>query len=190
MISTLMRLALVGACAFASAAAKAKVEVQAVQSKTAGRILAVNLSDDIAPGDYDALIKGITGNPGPYAKKMMLLNSIGGSVPEAIRMGRLLREEGFDAVVPADAVCQGTCVYLLAAGRGKTVRGAVAIHRPYFTHGDSVWANLAGKGVAYSPSAYFKEMNIPANLATDLQAIEPTRMRVLSAQDLARYRLN
>lgn len=190
MINTLIRVALVGACVFGSAGAMAKVEVQAVQHKSVGRILAVNVSEDIAPGDYEALLKGITGNPGKYAKKLLLLDSIGGSVPEAIRMGRLLREAGFDALVPAGSVCQGTCVYLLAAGRDKTVRGAVGLHRPYFAHGDSAQANAAARGVKYSPSAYFKEMNIPTSLADELQRIAPTQMRVLSVQELARYRLD
>ncbi len=170
--------------------AMAQVEVQAVQHSTAGRILAVKVSEDIAPGDYELLLKGITGNPGAYAQKLVVLDNIGGSVPEAIRMGRLLREAGFDALVPTEAVCQSTCVYLLAAGHKKTVRGAVGLHRPYFSGGDSARANAAAKGMTYSPTAYLREMNIPTSLADELQRIEPAKMRLLSSQELARYRLN
>lgn len=176
--------------AFYSVFAMAKVEVQAVEHKTAGRILAVNVTEDIAPGDYEVLIAGIKRNPGKYARKILLLDSIGGSVSEAIKMGRLLREVGFNAVVPAASICQGTCVYLLAAGHKKTVRGYVGLHRPYFTHGDSASANLAGRGASVSPAAYFREMNIPASLAEDMSKIEPQKMRVLSPLELARYRLN
>lgn len=175
---------------FCSAGTMAKVEVQAVQHKTAGRILAVNVTEDIAPGDYEVLMAGIKSNPGKYARKILLLDSIGGSVPEAIKMGRLLREVGFNAVVQAASICQGTCVYLLAAGHKKTVRGYVGLHRPYFTNGDSSSANLAGRGVSVSPATYFREMNISASLAEDMRKIEPQKMRVLSPADLARYRLN
>jgi hypothetical protein len=175
---------------FASAAAIGKVEVQAVQHKSAGPILAVSVSEDIAPGDYEALLKGLTANPGKYAKKLALLDNIGGSVPEAIKMGRLLREAGFDTLVPVSAVCQGSCVYLLAAGRDKTVRGHVGIHRPYFANGDSAQANQAGNTSRYSPAAYFKEMNIPSSLAADMQSIDPKNLRLLTPLELASYRLD
>ena len=174
----------------ASTAAIGKVEVEAVQHKTAGRILAVSVSEDIAPGDYEALLAGLTANPGKYTKKLALLDNIGGSVPEAIKMGRLLREAGFDTLVQNNAVCQGSCVYLLAAGRDKTVRGHVGIHRPYFANGDSAQANLAGNASRYSPAVYFKEMNIPSRLADDMQSIAPSNLRVLTALELASYRLD
>ncbi|WP_271411980.1 hypothetical protein [Pseudomonas sp. Q1-7] len=171
-----------------SAAASAKVEIQPVQHGKAGRILAVQISEDIAPGDYEALMRGLLANPGKFDRKLALLDSIGGSVTEAIRLGRLLRETGFDVMVPTDGVCQGSCVYLLAAGRRKTVRGYVGLHRPYFPHGDSALA--AGTGSAYSPAAYLREMNIPLSLLNDMNGIEPTHMRVLTRDELARYRLN
>jgi hypothetical protein len=190
MTNSLSRTTLLFAGLLCSIAAVAKVEVQPVQPTTAGRILAVSISEDIAPGDYEVLLKGITANPGKYAQKIVLLDSIGGSLAEAIKMGRLLHEAGFDAVVPATSICQGTCVYLLAAGHTKTVRGYVGIHRPYFPHGDSALANLAGNRASYSPAAYFKQMKIADSLIADMNAIEPSKMRVLSPQELARYRLN
>ncbi|MED5654345.1 hypothetical protein, partial [Enterobacter hormaechei] len=75
------------------------VEVHSLQHKSMGRVLTVRVSEEIAPGDYETLLKGLRNNPGTYSRKLLLLNSIGGSVPEAIRMGRLLRESGFDALV-------------------------------------------------------------------------------------------
>ena len=182
-----IRSILLCAALLASATAAAKVEVQAVQHKSAGPILAVNISEAIAPGDYEALLKGLLANPGKFKKKLALLDNIGGSVAEAIRMGRLLRESGFDTLVPADAVCQGSCVYLLAAGRDKTVRGHVGIHRPYFANGDSA---QSGNALRYSPAAYLQEMRIPANLLTDMQAIDPHNVRVLTPRELAGYRLD
>lgn len=184
-----LRTALLAATLLCSSAAMAKVEVLVVPHKTAGRVLAVNVSEQISPGDYEVLMRGLLSNPGKYAKKMLLLDSIGGSVPEAIKMGRLLREAGFDALVPASSICQGTCVYLLAAGRSKTVRGYVGIHRPYFANGDSAQANAAGSA-GYSSANYFREMNIPSRLFEDMQLITPTQIRVLTAQELTGYRLN
>ncbi|HFF2383621.1 TPA: hypothetical protein ACGBJB_006636, partial [Pseudomonas aeruginosa] len=97
-----LRLRTVLAClaVFCATPALARVEVHSLQHKSMGRVLTVRVSEEIAPGDYETLLKGLRNNPGTYSRKLLLLNSIGGSVPEAIRMGRLLRESGFDALVP------------------------------------------------------------------------------------------
>lgn len=169
--------------------ALAKVEVEAGQSKSLGSVLIAKISEDIAPGDYEALLKGLRANPGKYNRKIVMLDSIGGSVNEAIRMGRLLRETGFHALVATDDVCQGSCVYLLAAGHSKTVRGAVGLHRPYFPQGDSVHsAHSAASRI--SPAMYLRDMGVSPLLLADMQSIAPAYMRVLSVSDLRRYRLN
>ncbi|PTS86645.1 hypothetical protein DBR00_00880 [Pseudomonas sp. HMWF032] len=178
------------ACAalLGSSQALAKVEVQAGQHKTLGRILVAKVSEDIVPGDYEALLKGIKANPGKFARKVVMLDSIGGSVSEAMRMGRLLRETGFDSLVPSTGMCQGSCVYLLAAGRNKTVRGHVGIHRPYYSGSDSVHS-ASGNLSRASQVAYFRDMQVSLELLDAINRTEPPRMRVLSPSELARYRL-
>ncbi len=166
----------------------AKVEVQAGQHKTLGRILVAKVSEEIVPGDYEALLKGIKANPGKFSRKIVMLDSIGGSVSEAMRIGRLLRETAFDSLVPSTGVCQGSCVYLLAAGRNKTVRGHVGIHRPYYSGSDSVHSTSNSVSRA-SQIAYFKDMKIAPELLEAINSTAPQRMRVLSASELKRYRL-
>lgn len=168
--------------------ALAKVEVESGQQKPLGRVLVAKVSEDIAPGDYDALLKGLRAHPGKFARKIVLLDNIGGSAAEAMRIGRLLRETGFDTLVPSNGVCQGSCVYLLAAGRKRTVRGYVGLHRPHYPAGESAQARRAG--LPYNPAGYLREMGVAPSLASDMQAIEPQRMKVLTPQELARYRLN
>jgi hypothetical protein len=189
MSRTVFQAVIICVAALCSGAALAKVEVQAGQHKTLGRVLLAKVSEDIAPGDYEALLKGIKANPGKYAKKIVMLDSIGGSVSEAMRMGRLLRETGFDALVPSIGVCQGSCVYLLAAGHGKSVRGHVGIHRPYYAGSDSVHSASSFGPSKATQAAYFKEMQIPLELLTAINSTEPRRMRVLTPAELARYRL-
>lgn len=167
----------------------AKVEVQAGQHKSQGLILVAKISEDIAPGDYEALLKGIRNNPGSFARKIVMLDSIGGSVSEAMRMGRLLRETGFETLVPSTGVCQGSCVYLLAAGTRKTVRGHVGIHRPYYSGSDSVHSASAGVTRA-SQVAYFNSMQIPLALVDRINSTEPRRMQVLNSGELKRYGLH
>lgn len=167
----------------------AQVEVKATQHSNIGSLLAVKISEEIAPGDYEALLSGIKANPGTYARKIALLDSIGGSAPEAIRIGRLLRETGFDTLVPSSGVCQGSCIYLLAAGLKKTVKGHVGLHRPHFPSGESARAQRLHKAQRYDPAAYFREMKVPPRLAQDMQRIEPHRMRVLTEKELKGYGL-
>ena len=78
---------------------------------------------------------------------------------------------------------------LLAAGKRKTVRGYVGLHRPYYAHGDSLHSRSAN-GMRYDSAAYFREMDIPSTLVQAMQSTDPKRMRVLSAKELAQYRLN
>lgn len=120
--NTLVRAAVLGLSLLCSTAAFARVEVAPVQNKSLGLTLAVRITEDIAPGDYERLLQGLKHNPGKFARKIALLDSIGGSLGEAIKMGRLLREAGFDTWVPRNSVCQGTCVYL--PGRRAYAPGA------------------------------------------------------------------
>jgi hypothetical protein len=189
MRSPLLSAALLCLATLCSTTSQARVEVEAARHPSLGAVLAAKISEDIAPGDYEALLQGLRANPGKFARKIVLLNNIGGSAPEAMRIGRLLRETGFDALAPSDGVCQGSCIYLLAAGRNKTVRGHVGLHRPPFPAGDSAQAQAAHQGQRYSPAAYLREMGIPSRLADDMQRIEPQRMHVLSAEELAGYGL-
>jgi hypothetical protein len=181
----MLRTALLLCLALSSSLALAQVEVKQVQSAKVGSVLAVKISEDIAPGDYERLFKGLLANPGKYARKVALLNSIGGSAAESIKMGRLLRESGFETLVPTNSVCQGSCVYVLAAGKRKTVRGYVGLHRPYYPAGDS---SLATGG--YDARGYLREMSVPLELADTMQSIDPRSMRVLTPSELQRYGLS
>ena len=81
MTRSLLHYALFCIAAFGAPLALARVEVQPVQHKTLGLMLVAKVSEEISPGDYEVLLRGITGNPGRYVKKIVLLDNIGGSVP-------------------------------------------------------------------------------------------------------------
>lgn len=187
MNSLAVRALVLGLGLLVSAAACAQLEVKPVQNATLGATLAVSLTEDIAVGDYERLVRGLKANPGRFASRIALLDSIGGNQDEAIKIGRLLREAGFDTWVPSHGVCQGTCVYVLAAGHARRVRGAVGLHRPSFAGGDSWQDAHAGR---YSPAAYLREMNVAQSLLDDMSATAAGQVRLLTAGDLARYRLD
>ncbi|MGG2397786.1 hypothetical protein ACJRW5_12690 [Pseudomonas sp. SH1-B] len=184
MIAQRLRFTLFGTALFTVLTAHAKVEVEA----QAG-MLAAKISEEIVPGDYERLLKGLRANPGQYKRKIVLLDSIGGSAPEAIRMGRLLRETGFETLVPARGMCQGSCIYLLAAGSKRTINGDIALRRPPFPAGDSAQAQAAHGRQPYSPARYFRDMGVDVRLAEDIYQVAPGQLRLLSQDDLRRYRL-
>lgn len=183
----MLRLLTLCALALFACTAHAKVEVLLLEHEGQGQVLVARVTEQIAPGDYEALLKGIMAHPGKHARKLLILDNIGGSAAEAMRMGYLLRETGFDVLVPEAAVCQGSCIYLLAAGRQRTVRGHVGLHRPYIANGES--ALSIGQRPHRAPRIYFRDMGVNTRLADDMQLIEPWRMRVLTQRELARYRL-
>lgn len=153
-------------------------------------LLAARIAEEIVPGDYERLLQGLRDNPGRYKRKIVLLDSIGGSAPEAIRMGRLLRETGFETLVPSDGLCQGSCIYLLAAGKKRTINGHVALRRPPFNAGDSALAQAIHGRQAFNPASYFREMGVDARLAQDIYRLAPGKLRLLNKADLTRYRLD
>ncbi|WP_437269840.1 hypothetical protein ACRYHF_15035 [Stutzerimonas balearica] len=183
----MLRPVLLCALALSCSSLRAEVQVLPVQRQS-GPVLVARVTEQIAAGDYEALLKGLTAHPGRYTRKLLVLDNIGGSVSEAMRMGRLLRETGFDAVIPPEALCQGSCVYLLAAGGQRTVRGHVALQRPFGGDGESLQPNR--QRLRQSPQAYLRQMGVAPSLAADIQRVEPGRLRLLSRRDLRRYRLD
>ena len=170
--------------ALISAPAYAKVEVQSHST-----LLAVKISEDIAPGDYERLLHGLRGHPGNFPRKIALLDSLGGSAPEAIRMGRLLREKGFDVLVPREGLCQGSCVYLLAAGVKRTINGHVALRRPPFAAGDSAQAQAAHGREPVRAAQYFRDMGVSEQLAQALYSAPAGRLQLLDRAHMRRYGL-
>ncbi len=87
----MLRLATLCALALFACTAHAKVEVLPLEHEDQGLVLVARVTEQIAPGDYEALLKGIMAHPGKYARKLLILDNIGGSTAEAMRMGYLLQ---------------------------------------------------------------------------------------------------
>src|SRR5690606_24177325 len=76
---SMLRPVLLCALALYACCTSAQVEVLPVEHASQGRILVARVTEQIAPGDYQALLKGITAHPGKYARKLLILDNIGGS---------------------------------------------------------------------------------------------------------------
>ncbi len=91
-----------------------------------GRLLAVGT---IAPGTAKAFALEI-GKRGSYVKAVVL-HSPGGSVQDALAMGRLIREKKFFTEVEAGGYCASSCPLVFAGGieRRAGANAAIGVHQ-------------------------------------------------------------
>ena len=123
----------------------------------------------------------------------VILDSLGGEVGESLAIGRLIRAGRLRTEVPDMAKCYSSCVFLLAAGVDRSVKGVVAIHRPYFydiEKGKSVEEiKIARASQVSRIAAYLESMDVPRSLLDAMISIPPEKMRQLTESDLETYRL-
>ena len=91
-----------------------------------GRLMATGT---ITPGISEAFAAEV-GKRGDYIKTV-LLNSPGGSVTDALAMGRLIREKKFATEVEAGKYCASSCPLVLAGGveRRAGDKAAIGVHQ-------------------------------------------------------------
>lgn len=61
-------------------------------------------------------------------RPVVQFNSEGGDVVGGLRLGSLIREQGFDTTVAADAECHSACTMAFLGGVSRTVSGLFGIH--------------------------------------------------------------
>jgi hypothetical protein len=122
------------------------------------------------------------------------VDSSGGDVYTAMRIGRLLRQEEARVVVLGGASCFSSCVLILAGGVQRQVLGKVGIHRPYFydfpkdLKDDQIKPTL--NKLWSDVRSYLTEMNIPSFLFEEMVSIPPSEIKILSKDELRRFCLN
>lgn len=86
----------------------------------------------IAPGDAQrvkAYFETLDTLPGSIA-----LNSTGGVVDEALKIGRMVRKLSLNTVIMPGTICVSSCPYILAGGteRQVSLSGSVGLHQHYY----------------------------------------------------------
>ncbi|WP_155496418.1 ATP-dependent Clp protease proteolytic subunit [Comamonas testosteroni] len=121
---------------------------------------------------------------------LVILDSSGGSIEEAFKIGRIIRKEELSTLIPLDGSCLSSCVFILAAGIHKTAAGKVGIHRPYFPIQTNIDADSALKNIRKKTEDYLDEMNIPKSLADEMFSVNPHEIRYLKNSEKNKYRLD
>lgn len=123
------------------------------------------------------------------------LDSGGGSLDEAIALGRFVRRNSLGTIVDSRMSCKSACVFVFASGVNRLAKsdGVVGIHRPYFS---SLPASLTYQQVqerrqalVANLKAFAREMDFSENLIDDMLAIAPEDLKVITSWDNPDYRI-
>ena len=177
------------------AAAALSADAAAVGMRPEG----IHISGSIAPGDaakVAALLKG--------EQMTVSINSPGGDVYEAMRLGRLLRARRATIEVTSrssmprgsvwessPSVCASACILVYAGATTRYVSfwqdttgtvhtSKLLVHRPYFQSVSPANARAYWQRADKDIRSYLAEMNVPQRLADLMNATPPERARELS----------
>lgn len=154
-----------------------------------GKISAVGR---IEPGTATAFAQFLKDNAGKA--KSVWLNSPGGSVADALAMGRAIRAAKLGTVVPANAYCASSCPLAFVGGveREAGRKAWIGVHQIYTLPGER---GSLGEGLAHAQSmsaecqAYLVEMGVDARAWIPAMRTPKTKLYVFTVKELNEFRL-
>ncbi|MCP3881780.1 MAG: hypothetical protein GY701_25835, partial [Sulfitobacter sp.] len=151
----------------------------------------VLLEGGIMAGDAERIEKQITAlDPQPEG---VILNSPGGSVSDALRLGRYLRDAGLTTALRSGDICYSACPYLLAAGTSRDVPedASVGVHQHFFGESTLLPAFVAVEDIQRGQGevmTYLDQMGIDPLVMQHALVTPPDEIYLLLPEELTRYR--
>lgn len=128
---------------------------------------------------------------------LVLLNSTGGNVTAAVKMGDMLRAKNAHVAVMSPHECSSACVFLLASGVTRLVFGdaKIGIHRPYFTAREFAVGTARDARESYADlesivRTYLARMGMPGSLYERMRSIPSANLVYLSQAEIEVYTLD
>ena len=161
-----------------------------------------DINGNIEEGDAEILAVIINGVElvEKYFKRQLpiflSLNSGGGDVHEAIKIGRLIsKDANLTTRIEPNEVCASSCVLILAAGNTKSIFGKVGIHRMSFMGLKSSKLVPEEYRKIYDSSMdnlklYLSELGISTQLAEDMMRYSSDDIHILSNNEIDSYGLS
>lgn len=121
-----------------------------------------------------------------YSGLNVFLDSAGGDVDAAMKIGRVIRKhEGFTTVLP-NAKCYSSCALLYIAGVWRTNLGIIGLHRPYFSSAPQSREVLERQVplMLQQLRSYVQEMGVTDIFYQEMVNTEPSEIRVYLAADI------
>lgn len=157
----------------------------------------LQLTGSIDPGSSQRVAAEIAAH-GEYIKTVAL-DSPGGTVSEALSIGRLIRQKGYTTSVAAGALCASSCPLVFAGGKERiaTAQSAIGVHQIYATvpAGSDTAALNAGEAMSDAQmmtaqiSRYLSEMGVGDEVWLHALETPPDRLTYFSGADLLDYKL-
>ncbi len=117
--------------------------------------------------------------------KIVVLNSVGGSVSAGVEIAEAVRQRELTTVVPDGFQCYSACTYILFAGRERGVLGKLGVHQLYSESPDL-------EGAQRFLSRVVKLLNasdISLSVAELMLATPPAEIHVFDQEDMVQYRI-
>lgn len=148
------------------------------------------LEGTIAPGDAARIIPQIDRAEPPVSR--LVLQSPGGSVGDALELGRHLRARGLDTVMLAGEICLSACPYILAGGRSRQIapEALVGLHQHYFGENSLLPAYLAVEDIQRGQAEvmdFLAEMGIDPLVMRHALSTPPDEIYILLPDELRNY---
>jgi hypothetical protein len=158
----------------------------------------LRLTGSIDAGAADRFAREIAAR-GEYVKSVAL-DSPGGSVADALAIGRLIRTKGFSTSVAAGALCASSCPLVLAGGKLRiaSAKAAIGVHQVYSVLpvkavADATLSAGAAMSAAQATTAeitrYLIGMGIDPQVWLDALETPLDRIHYFSIQDLLAHKL-
>ncbi len=152
----------------------------------------ITVTGQIAAGDADRFAAWMA--EGRAEAAGIDLDSSGGSVNDALAIGRTIRSAGLDTRVGDGAVCMSACPYMLAGGTARQVAdgGLVGVHQHYFGENSILPAFLAVQDVQRGQAAvmdYLTEMGVDLRLMSHALKTPPKEINILDPDLMAELNL-
>lgn len=144
---------------------------------------AIHIAGQIAPGDADRFLSWLDGTR--PAETRVSLDSSGGSVADALAIGRTIRGAGYATRVGDGAVCLSACPYILAGGtdRQVTAGGVVGVHQHDFGENTILPAFMAIRDLQRSQAGvldYLSDMGVDLRIMSLALRTPPEDIAILT----------
>lgn len=150
------------------------------------------LEGAIAPGDGARVAARLAAAEPPI--ETLLLQSPGGSVEDALLLGRTIRREGIATRVLQGEYCLSACPYVFAGGTERSAEpgAAIGVHQHYFGENTILPAFVAVEDIQRGQGrvmAFLDEMGIDPRLMQPALTTPADEIYILIEQELETWRL-
>jgi len=158
----------------------------------------LSLTGSIDPGSFERVEAEIAAR-GEYVKRVEL-NSPGGSVTDAVKIGALMVVSEYTTSVAPGALCASSCPLILAGGKLRLAsrQSGIGVHQIYaMASADDLPTGLAGVGTAMSEAQkttaiitrYLNTTGVDPAVWRHALETPPDQFYYLSSEELTKYRL-